>query len=122
MNDVHLPRFGGTAGVRALPLDANPDMPPYTELPPASKMPYGDSKDFSPSNAWNDSKTAVLRQLPAPAWKHKFRTGLQIRRGIPSDFLGLHPAQDIMDEFLLTTEEPSFTRSKPSLGFELQFQ
>ena len=27
-----------------------------------------------------------------------------------------------MDEFLLTTEEPSFTRSKPSLGFELQFQ
>ena len=30
-------------------------------------MPYGDSKDFSPSNAWNDSTTAVLRQLPRPA-------------------------------------------------------
>ena len=30
-------------------------------------MHYGDSKDFSPSNAWNDSKTAVLRQLPRPA-------------------------------------------------------
>ena len=27
-------------------------------------MHRGDSKDFSPSNAWNDSKTAVLRQLP----------------------------------------------------------
>ena len=30
-------------------------------------MHHGDSKDFSPSNAWNDSKTAVLRQLPRPA-------------------------------------------------------
>ena len=67
VNDVHLPRFGGAAGVRALPLGANPDMPPYTEQPPASKVPYGDSKDFSPSNAWNDSKTAVFRQLPRPA-------------------------------------------------------
>ena len=27
-----------------------------------------------------------------------------------------------MDEFLLATEEPSFTRSKSSLGFELQLQ
>ena len=51
VNDVRLPRFGGAAGVRALPLDTNPDMPPYTEQPPASKVPHGDSKDFSPSNA-----------------------------------------------------------------------
>lgn len=28
---------------------------------------------------------------------------LQTRCGIPSDFLGLHPTQDIMDEFLLAT-------------------
>ena len=32
-----------------------------------SQMHHGDSKDFSPSNAWNDSKTAVLRQLPQTA-------------------------------------------------------
>ena len=54
--------------------------------------------------------------------KRKFRTGLKILCGIPLDFLGLHPAQDIMDEFLLSAEEPPLTRSKSSLGFELQFQ
>ena len=61
MNDVHLPRFdlpapaaeisGGT--VRVL-------------YETATRNPLGlagDSKDFSPSNSWNDSKTAVLRQL-----------------------------------------------------------
>ena len=80
VNDVHLPRFDlpmlppRAAAVRS---------GPYTEQPPASKVPYGDSKDFSPSNAWNDSKTAVLRQLPRPpklalgvghsALKRKFR-------------------------------------------------
>lgn len=34
--------------------------------PPAARCTTGDSKDFSPSNSWNDSKTAVLRQLPRP--------------------------------------------------------
>ena len=34
---------------------------------PRSMGHHGDSKDFSPSNAWNDSKTAILRQLPRAA-------------------------------------------------------
>ena len=40
---------------------------------------------------------------------------LQTRCGIRSDFLCLHPAQDIMDELLLTAEEAPLTRSKPPL-------
>ena len=32
--------------------------------PPAARCTTGDSKDVSPSNSWNDTKSAVLRQLP----------------------------------------------------------
>ena len=63
INDVHLPRFGLSAPaaessggtVRAL-------------YETAARNPWGltgDSKDFSPSNSWNDSKTAVARQWSA---------------------------------------------------------
>ena len=74
VNDVHLPRFDRLLHltfcnrrsdlVLQLLFDFTNRF--YTEQPPASKMPHGDSKDFSPSNAWNDSKTAVLRQLSQP--------------------------------------------------------
>ena len=64
VNDVHLPRFGFVSASRR---DGDGTDGPYTEQPPVSKVPHGDSKDFSPSNAWNDSKTAVLRQLPRSA-------------------------------------------------------
>ena len=64
VNDVHLPRFGPASASRR---DGDGTDRPYTEL--ATRDPlghHGDSKDFSPSNVWNDSKTAVLRQLPRP--------------------------------------------------------
>ena len=47
-----------------------------------SQMHRGDSKDFSPSNAWNDSKSAVLRQLPQPPENTNSAPRLQTRCGI----------------------------------------
>ena len=64
VNDVHLPRFGLTSATRR---DAAGTVRTLHGTATRSPMHRGDSKDFSPSNAWNDSKTAVLRQLPRPA-------------------------------------------------------
>ena len=61
VNDVHLPRFD--RGLSRRPRQYGV----IRNCHPQSIGHHGDSKDFSPSNAWNDSKTAVLRQLPRPA-------------------------------------------------------
>ena len=78
MNDVHLPRFG--RGLSRRPRQYGV----IRNSHPQSVVHHGDSKDFSPSNSWNDSKTSVLRQSPHPpelahgvrhsAPKRKFRT------------------------------------------------
>ena len=61
MNDVHLPRFG-------LPFcRRDGGSTEWVLYGTSTRDPLGltgDSKDFSPSNSWNDTKSAVLRQLP----------------------------------------------------------
>ena len=71
VNDVHLPRFAADCQIRSDRFchcqsrsDRFCQSATYTEQPPAARCTTGDSKDFSPSNNWNDSKSAVLRQLP----------------------------------------------------------
>ena len=88
VNDVHLPRFGLPAPVRE---DADGTVRTLYGTATRSQMHHGDSKDFSPSNAWNDSKTAVLRQLP--------------RQNFQSDFLRLYAAKDVVIECLRASEE-----------------
>ena len=44
---------------------------------PRSMGHHGDSKDFSPSNSRNNSKTAVLRQLPQP--RQNWRVNCNLR-------------------------------------------
>ena len=64
VNDVHLPRFIARCQIRS-----DHFCQPNNLYGTATRNPLGitgDSKDFSPSNSWNDSKTAVLRQLPRP--------------------------------------------------------
>ena len=67
VNDVHLPRFGGGRGATRPTIGRLPRNAALYGTATRSLMHHGDSKDFSPSNSWNDSKTAVLRQLPQPA-------------------------------------------------------
>ena len=71
VNDVHLPRFGGDCQIRSDHFchcqsrsDRFCQSSNLYGTATRSQMHHGDSKDFSPSNAWNDSKSAVLRQLP----------------------------------------------------------
>ena len=65
VNDVHLPRFGGGRGATR-PTIGRPSRN-VVLYGTATRNPLGitgDSKDFSPSNSWNDTKSTVLRQLP----------------------------------------------------------
>ena len=52
VNDVHLPRFGLASATRR---DAAGTVRTLYETATRSQMHHGDSKDFSPSNSWNDS-------------------------------------------------------------------
>ena len=63
VNDVHLPRFGLPAPVAE---SGDGTDRPYTEQPPAARCTAGDSKDFSPSNSWNDTTIGSGVSTAAP--------------------------------------------------------
>ena len=67
MNDVHSLRFGSPSR-----REARRKRTLYGTRHPQAIGPHGDSKDFSPSNRWYDTKSASIRQPPR-ARKIKFR-------------------------------------------------